>query len=33
MGLALFFERARQGAAQVLRDMDDEAFQRRSTLR
>ena len=28
MGLAPFFERARQGAAQVLRDMDDEAFER-----
>jgi len=29
MGLAPFFERARQGAAQVLRDMDDGTFERR----
>ena len=29
MGLAPFFERARQGAAQVLRDMDDAAIGRR----
>lgn len=29
MGLAPFFERARQGAAQVLREMDDAAFERR----
>jgi hypothetical protein len=29
MGLAPFFEHARQGAAQVLRDMDDGIFKRR----
>ena len=31
MGLAPFFDRARQGASQVLRDYDARAFERRLT--